>query len=33
VHNVKISPRRGEGAGLQLEATAKTYRYLEEAGG
>lgn len=33
VHNVKISPRRGKSAGLQLEATAKTYRYLEEAGG
>jgi type IV pilus assembly protein PilO len=33
VHNVKVSPRQGEGAPLQLEATAKTYRYLEEAGG
>jgi type IV pilus assembly protein PilO len=33
VHNIKISPRRGESAELQLEATAKTYRYLDEAGG
>ena len=33
VHNVKIAPRKGESAGLQLEATAKTYRYLDEAGG
>lgn len=33
VHNIKISPRRGESARLQLEATAKTYRYLDEAGG
>jgi type IV pilus assembly protein PilO len=35
VHNIKIAPRKGDGAGLQLEATAKTYRYLdeEEAGG
>ena len=34
VHNVKISPRKGGGsAGLVLEATAKTYRYLDEAGG
>jgi len=33
VHNIKISPRKGESADLQLEATAKTYRYLDEAGG
>lgn len=33
VHDVKISPRRGDSAGLQLEATAKTYRYLDETGG
>jgi type IV pilus assembly protein PilO len=34
VHDVKITPRRGGGANnLQLEATAKTYRYLDEAGG
>jgi type IV pilus assembly protein PilO len=33
VHNIKISPRSGESADLQLEATAKTYRYLDEAGG
>lgn len=33
VHDVKISPRQGDSARLQLEATAKTYRYLDEAGG
>ncbi len=31
IHNIKIEPRR-EGAELVLEATARTYRYLDEAG-
>lgn len=33
VHNVKVSPRTGDASDLLLEATAKTYRYLDEAGG
>lgn len=33
VHNVKVSPRKGDAGDLLLEATAKTYRYLDEAGG
>ena len=31
VHNVGIRPR--EGGNLVLEATARTYRYIDEAGG
>lgn len=31
IHNVQISPRKG--GGLELSAMAKTYRYLDEAGG
>jgi type IV pilus assembly protein PilO len=32
IHNVEIKPRRGSDE-LVLEATARTYRYLDEAGG
>jgi type IV pilus assembly protein PilO len=33
IHNVQITPQRGKGArGLTMEATAKTYRYLDEEG-
>lgn len=33
IHNVQIEPERGKGArGLTMEATAKTYRYLDEEG-
>jgi type IV pilus assembly protein PilO len=32
IHNVNIEPRK-EGKQLVLEATARTYRYLDEAGG
>ena len=33
VHDVKIKPRGRGSSQLLLEATAKTYRYLDEAGG
>ncbi len=33
IHNVQISPRKGRSGSLLLEATARTYRYLDEAGG
>lgn len=32
VHDVKISKQKTDGGKLIMEATAKTYRYLEEAG-
>jgi type IV pilus assembly protein PilO len=33
IHDVQIKPRGKEGAQLVMEATASTYRYLDEAGG
>jgi type IV pilus assembly protein PilO len=33
IHDVQIKPRGKEGAQLVMEATARTYRYLDEAGG
>lgn len=33
IHDVEIRPRSKEGDMLVLEATARTYRYLDEAGG
>lgn len=33
IHNVEISPRPRSDGLLMLEATARTYRYLDEAGG
>ncbi|MCB1802248.1 MAG: type 4a pilus biogenesis protein PilO [Gammaproteobacteria bacterium] len=33
IHDVEIRPRSKEGDKLVLEATARTYRYLDEAGG
>ena len=35
IYNVSISPRKGKGGGgsLVMDATAKTYRYLDEEGG
>ncbi len=32
IHDIKISPTKNAGK-LRLQATAKTYRYLEEGGG
>ena len=33
IHDVQIKPRGKAGDGLIMEATARTYRYLDEAGG
>lgn len=33
IHDVQIQPQRGEPGQLLMEATARTYRYLDEAGG
>ena len=33
IHDVEIKPRGKAGAQLVMEATARTYRYLDEAGG
>ena len=33
IHDVQIQPQRGEPRQLLMEATARTYRYLDEAGG
>ena len=33
IHDVQIKPRGKAGAQLVMEATARTYRYLDEAGG
>ena len=33
IHDVQIKPRGKEGTQLVMEATARTYRYLDEAGG
>lgn len=33
IHNVKIKPRADKSGELTLEAIARTYRYLDEAGG
>jgi len=33
IHDVQIKPRAGNAGQLVLEATARTYRYLDEAGG
>jgi type IV pilus assembly protein PilO len=33
IHDVQIQPQRGDPGQLVMEATARTYRYLDEAGG
>jgi len=33
IHDVQIKPRSKNSSGLLMEATARTYRYLDEAGG
>lgn len=33
IHDVQIKPRNGKATELVMEATARTYRYLDEAGG
>lgn len=33
IHDVQIKPRGKDGSQLLMEATARTYRYLDEAGG